>query len=216
MAAHEFRTPLTTISGYIQLLYNKLANSKKIESTWIKNLSYENVRLTNLVKELLDINKVKSGQLDFYLKVCNLEKIISRAINNFNFQYPERKLIFKDTCREKTPEVIGDYDKLLQVINNLLDNAAKFSPPNSSITISLKSDKTQYTINVKDQGAGINKEDLPKIFSAFYKGDHQITGMGLGLHLSRYIINYHQGSIHVSSKENQGTTFEINLPRMEL
>lgn len=217
MAAHELRTPLTSISGYIQLLHSKLADSNTPEARWIRELSAENTRLTNLVKELLEINRIKSGQFHYVWKECSLREIIGRAINNFRFTHPERKIIFDDCLESKTDLVVGDFDKLLQVVINLIGNAIKFSSISSDILITLKAYASLLSLSVEDHGKGITKEDLPKIFEGFYRGkNNSIEGIGLGLYLAKDITTRHRGSIGVKSKINKGTTFEVKLPQVKV
>jgi signal transduction histidine kinase len=214
MASHELRTPLTTISGYIQLLYSKLANQNSAESKWIEQLVYESQRLTSLVKELLDINRIKAGQLDFYLRECDLNEITKRAMNNFRFNYPSRELIFKNNLDKKPVQIIGDFDKLLQVLNNILDNAAKFSYEENPILMELKSKNNSFAIEISDHGKGMQTDDLSKLFQPFFKAnDNQKTGIGLGLHLAKHIVTYHNGQIKVLSEKNRGTTVQVELPK---
>ncbi len=215
MAAHEFRTPLTTISGYTQLLYTKLAGSNKPESRWVEELLAEGNRLTSLVNELLEVDRIKSGEFMYTWVTCSLRDIIKRAITDFSFTHPEYGVVLEDHIKNDQDKVIGDFNKLLQVIINLLDNAAKFSSSSSKITIFLEYKLPYVVLTVKDRGQGISKKDLPNIFDRFYKGiDHSQEGMGLGLFLAKSIIEAHQGKIKVSSKENKGTEVEIKLPKV--
>lgn len=215
MAAHEFRTPLTTIKGYIQLLHSKLSGADTSESRWIQELMWESYRLTILVNELLEVERIKTGQFHYTFKECSLKEIIGRALKDFRFTHPERSIILEDNLHGSNDYVIGDYDKLLQVIINLLENAAKFSPSGSEITISLRLKLKLLVILIKDKGQGIPKKELPEVFERFYKGtsnpDHK--GLGLGLFISKSIITQHRGSIKIHSKLNIGTSVEIRLPR---
>lgn len=215
MAAHEFRTPLTTIKGYIQLLYSKLSGADTSEARWIEELMWESSRLTTLVNELLEVERIKTGQFRYTFKECSFKEIISRALKDFRFTHPNRSIILEDNLHGSTDYVIGDYDKLLQVIINLLENAAKFSPSGSDITISLGLKLKLLVILIKDKGQGIPKKELPEVFERFYKGtnnpDHK--GMGLGLFISKSIITQHRGSIKIHSRLNSGTSVEIRLPR---
>jgi signal transduction histidine kinase len=216
MAAHEFRTPITTISGYIQLLQSKLEKSKPTtESRWVEELSWEVQRLTQLVNELLAVDRIKTGALRYSFKECSLREIVGRAAKDFKFSHPDYKLVRRDTTINNQDKVIGDFDKLLQVIINLLDNAAKFSPAESEIVISLKLKSPNLILTVKDKGKGISKTDLPKLYERFYRGsDHTREGMGLGLFLAKNIIEHHRGEISIKSKEGKGATVEIMLPEV--
>lgn len=215
MAAHELRTPITTIHGYVQLLNSKMADTNTNEARWVKELHAESLRLISLVHELLETNRIKTGQFHFYWKECNLREIIERAVNNFKFNHPQRKLLFKDEISTKIPLIIGDFDKLIQVITNLLDNAAKFSSQDTAINLTLKSRAAYFILQIKDSGVGIDKKDLPKIFDGYYKGEISSTkkGMGLGLFITKSILEEHRGSIDVRSRLNKGTAVEVRIPK---
>lgn len=216
MASHELKTPLTTINGYVQLLYNKLSKGVTQESKWIKELSWETYRLTQLVEELLEINRMKTGKLQYSLRECHLEEIVNRAILTFKFNHPDHNVIFENKVTAVKDLIVADFDKLIQVITNLLDNAAKFSPAGNNIIVNLQFRRPLFSISVKDTGKGIKKEDLPRIFDLFYKGsDGQITGMGLGLFLAKNVIESHHGFIDIHSEISKGTEVVIKLPTIQ-
>lgn len=217
LVAHELRTPLTTINGYIGLLYSYFQGADSQEAKWVEELSWETVRLTNLVSELLTVNRIKAGVLDYVWKEVSLREVIKRARLDFIFNHPGRELIFQDKLIGKDDVVVGDHDKLLQVFTNILDNAAKFSPKKCAIVLQLSCKVPYLVIKIKDQGKGIPKDLLPRVFEGFYKGkDNYKEGMGLGLFLAKHIIAQHQGTINVQSRENKGTTFEIQLRRVKI
>ncbi len=218
LASHELRTPLTSINGYIQLLYAKLANKGTSESRWVEELYKENIRLTTLIKELLDVNRIKQGQLHFVLKEVNILELLEKAIKLIHANYSERDVQFKNLVKQKnTVLVIGDYEKLLDILNALLNNAVKFSPPHSKIVVAIELKDRTIFIHIKDKGKGIPKKDIPKIFEGFYK--HNIEqykeGMGVGLLLAKHIIEYHKGKLSIISEENKGTTITIELPSIQ-
>lgn len=216
MAAHELRTPLTTINGYIQMLRRKILPDDSTEARWVAELSGETYRLTELVNELLAVNRIKSGgELQYIFRECSLKTIINRALSNVHFVYPERLVTFQDQLIDSQDMVIGDFDKLLQVITNLIDNAIKYSSAVSEVIIKLKTDPPFVVVSIKDSGQGISKSELPKIFDEFYanhRGGQE--GIGLGLFLSRNIVMQHHGKIKVQSKVNKGTTVEVKLPKV--
>lgn len=215
MAAHELRTPITTISGYAQLLYSKFGEAETPESRWIKELTWETLRLSHLVNELLEVDRIKTGQFQYFFKECSLKEILQRAAADFKITHPEHSLLIKNTIKKNKDIIIGDFDKLLQMILNLLDNAAKFSPPSLSITLKLDSKPSCFTLIVQDKGKGVSKPELPIIFEKYYKGvDTRVEGMGLGLFLVKNIIREHHGEIKISSKLNKGTTIKIKLPKL--
>ncbi|MBI2012043.1 GAF domain-containing protein [Candidatus Daviesbacteria bacterium] len=217
MAAHEFRTPLTTIQGYVQLLWSKMKNSNSSEFRWVEQLKWETSRLIQLVNELLVVDRIKEGNLQYLWKECHLGEIIARAENNFKFVHSNHKIRINNQLSNKADIVIGDFDKLLQTIDNLLDNATKFSPAHSIIELNLKHRSPYFTLEIKDSGKGIDKKDLPKIFENYYRGiGHKREGMGLGLYLAKNIIEKHHGEIRVKSKSQRGTSVIVKLPEARI
>jgi signal transduction histidine kinase len=214
IASHALRTPLTSINGYVQLLHKKLSQKKTSEARWIEELHAETNRMTNLIKELLDINRIKQGQLDFELNEVNLVEIIQKAISRFKFIRTTRQIQFTQETNTWDSSIIGDYNKLLQMITALLSNADKFSKPSSKIEITLKNNNKYLNLVFKDHGRGIPKKEINNIFNGFYKiGKDEQGGMGVGLLLTEHIIRHHRGKIKINSTENKGTRIEIRLPR---
>lgn len=213
LASHELRTPLTSINGYIQLLHRKLAHQPTVEGKWIKELYEESIRLTNLIKELLEINRIKQGQLQYELRECRIEEFVHAAIGRYRFVNPDRRIQLMNDLKNKDTRIIGDCEKLLQMVSTLLNNADKFSPHNAPIEVILSQTRHHVIIQIKDQGLGIAGNDLNKVFEGFYKGDKKESeGLGVGLLLAKHIVSYHHGSISLKSKKNRGTTVEVRLP----
>lgn len=216
LASHELRTPLTSLNGYVQLLYRKLAQQNTTESRWVEELYQESIRLTHLIKELLDINRIKQGQLEFILNEVDLPEVINKAIERFKFINPEHKILYINKLKNSHGRIIGDFEKLLQMLTALFGNAAKFSSPSSKIQIILEDNKRFISLKIKDQGTGIPDNELKKIFDGFYKtGKEEKSGMGVGLLISEHIVKKHRGKIKITSKINKGTTIEVQFPRMK-
>jgi K+-sensing histidine kinase KdpD len=217
LASHELRTPLTSINGYIQLLHSRMEKQDTSEAKWVRELYSESKRMTNLVHELLEVNRLKQGQLQFVLRESHFSEIVTRAIERCLVNYPERKIILQNKLNELNDLVIGDYDKLLQVVGALIENAVKFSPANTQVTLTLTQQSQYIYLKVSDKGTGIAREDMTKIFDGFYKGsENHHEGMGVGLLLAKHIINYHKGSLNVHSEVKKGTTVEVKLPQQKL
>lgn len=217
LASHELRTPLTSLNGYIQLLHNKLGNKETQEAKWVRELFAESTRLTNLVKELLEINRIKQGQLQFSLRECSLRDVINQAIGRIKFANPEREVIFINKIPGGDDQIIGDPDKLLQMFSAFFSNAVKFSLPDAPIMVELEKINDLIIVKITDQGEGIEPSDLPHIFEEFYKSPRNYReGMGIGLILAKHIIQYHKGDVKVHSKPQKGTTIEIKFPVIEI
>ena len=212
MAAHEFRTPLTTIGGYSQLLINKLP-PKTSQFKWAKELYWEVGRLTSLVNEFLDVSKIQGGKFRFTFHEHSFNQIIQKAISEFQFGQAEHQVIFKNKLNKTEDRIICDFEKMLQMINNLIENAAKFSDPETKIILTLRYSKRDLTLTIRDYGIGISKEELPRIYEAFYQNKTERGGAGLGLFLVKNIVEAHHGHINIDSKEGKGTTVEVKFPK---
>lgn len=217
MASHELRTPLTAINGYIGLIESVVKGQSGSLSRWVGALSAETQRLTLLVKELLEVNRVKLGRLHYHLRVCHLAKVAQRAISNFKFVFENRQIRLDIRVRDSEDKVIGDYDKLLQCLTNLLENAAKFSPENKEIYLGLRSKGNDLIVTVEDKGVGIKKNELPEVLKNFARGSNtQSEGMGIGLYLVNEIVTRHQGVLKVRSNLGKGTRVDIILPKAKI
>lgn len=217
LASHELRTPLTSLNGYVQLLYKKLAGKNTTESRWIEELYLECTRLMHLIKELLDINRIKQGELEFILHEVDIPELLKIAIERFRFLNKDHEIIYKNGLTNGKGRIIGDFEKLLQMLNALIGNAAKFSPPGSKINISVENNQRFITLKVKDRGSGIPEKEIKRIFDGFYKiGKDEIEGMGVGLMLSEHIIKQHKGKISITSAENKGTEIKVQFPRLKM
>lgn len=213
MASHELKTPLTTISVYAQLITKTLAQEEMPKLKWAQSLLMETIRLSHLVNELLQLHQIEKGSLRYIVKNADVKEIVSRAVIDFKATHPDRKVSVVDKTKKETYVISGDFDKLLQVLINLLNNAAKFSSSSTIIKVTISCKNSSCTLAVIDKGQGISKADLPHVFDQFYKGKTGgKEGMGLGLFLSKSIIENHGGKIEVISKEGIGTTFTITLP----
>ncbi|KKU91025.1 MAG: PAS/PAC sensor signal transduction histidine kinase [Microgenomates group bacterium GW2011_GWA1_48_10] len=215
LAAHEFRTPLTTINGYLELMQQKTLQDKPISPEWIDLTLFETKRLIKLVNELLEADQISNNRLKYDFQTLSLCEVVHRAVEIIQVAKPNRKAIVKDKLKYQKDNINGDFDKLLQVFLNLLNNANKYSPPNSPITIILGRVKSSLFVTVQDQGVGIPKEEIPFVLQGFYKGSQtkHTEGMGLGLYVAQRILRRHEGSIKISSKLGKGTNIKVLLPK---
>ncbi len=208
LASHELRTPMTTVFGYAQLL-----ERKHKDSDLAKKLVEECKRLNNLISELLEINQIKTGKLQYNIQDLDINKVVDKAIQYFKFAYPKHKIKFSNKLEEGKTKLLADEDKLTQVLTNILNNAQKFSPQSEPIQIKLFTERGKINITIQDFGEGIDPEDLPHIFKGFYKGkSSNKQGMGLGLFLAKEIITKHHGQLTIKSEKQKGTTVKIKLP----
>lgn len=217
LASHELRTPMTSLHGYIQLLHARMSNLDTAEARWVNELFIESNRLTSLVKELLDVNRIKQGQFDFVFNEIYMRDVIKKALENTMDMSRGHQIIFNNKIIQTPIRIVGDFDKLVQMVSGLLSNSLKFSEANTKIHISLRASQGLLSLTIKDEGRGISKKDLAAIFEGFYKTAHSSTiqGMGVGLMLAKHIIDNHRGKIRISSKEHKGTKVEVMLPTIK-
>jgi len=216
MASHELKTPMTAIYAYIQLVRKKVLQNQVPDRDWIDIIMRETKRLSSLVNELLQVNQIRTAKLKYTFKTIYIRDVIRQALQNFKSTHQERIVKFRDSAPRAKGIILADSDKLLQVIINLLNNAAKFSSADKSIKLILAITTNEVVIRIKDQGTGIPPKDLPHIFEEFYKGrGNAKEGLGLGLFISKTIIDQHKGTIKVTSHLRKGTTFSICLPKLK-
>ncbi|QMT59020.1 MHYT domain-containing protein [Legionella sp. PC997] len=217
IVSHELRTPLTSIRGSLGLLVSGVLGKfpeKVMKLLEIANNNCE--RLLLLINDILDIEKIEAGKMDFELKVTNLNKLVSESID-VNKMYADK---FKVKIKLLPPEheylVTVDPDRLMQVLANLVSNACKFSYENETVTIQIKQLNSVVRVSVVNKGKGISPEFQSRIFQKFSQGDSSTTrgkgGTGLGLNISKMIIEKLGGTLHFESKPDELTTFYFELP----
>lgn len=215
LASHELKTPITTIYVYLQLIRRNLKKSKKFDPDWIETLLNEMVRLTKIVDELLELSRIRTGKLIYDFAEADIKEIMRRSLVNFNASH-KHAVKFKDKLLDKDKMLVADFDKIIEVLINILDNAAKHSSHHTPIEINLTSKENYISVEIKDSGSGISKDEIKRVFEGFFKtSDNTRPGMGLGLYLSKQIIDAHKGKIKIYSKKKSGTTVEVLLPKLK-
>lgn len=214
IASHELKTPVTSLKGYTQVLQRVLQKKGyELEAGMMQKMDAQLDRLTNLIRDLLDVTKINSGRLQINEEVFELGPLISDICEDLQrtTQKHALELDFHTSGR-----VYADKDRIEQVIINLLTNAIKYTPHEGSIYVHCSEVADQIVVCVQDSGVGIAKENHFKIFEQFYRvtGEmqHTFPGMGLGLYISSEIIKRAGGRIWVESVENQGSSFYFSLP----
>jgi signal transduction histidine kinase len=210
--SHELRTPLTVIKGNVGLL-RRMGGPVDEES--LASIETEVDRLTRLVGDLLFLAQAESGKMPLDMHPVDLDTVLLEVFQQMRVLAGERLQI--KVVEIDQVEVIGDRDRLKQVLLNLVGNAIKYTPAGGQVLLSLAKQKDQARLLIKDTGPGIPAEDLPHIFERFYRAEKSRTrgaggGFGLGLSIAYWIIRNHGGRIEVDSKEGTGTTFCVWLP----
>jgi signal transduction histidine kinase len=214
-AAHELKNPLMAISSYAQLIKKNATKNNELKIEWLDKISTEVSRMTSLINELLDIKQSSNGDFTYKNEELSLKHLLSQVCENFRVRNAARELVVKYELADTATKIIGDEIKLTQVFINLLNNAHKFSEPNTSIILHIAEDDKNVSIAVIDQGMGIAVEEVPFIFNEFYRGTNgnKKKGIGIGLFLVKSIIDSHNGTIKVESRLGEGTTFTVILPK---
>ncbi|MGD9862506.1 MAG: PhnD/SsuA/transferrin family substrate-binding protein [Pseudodonghicola sp.] len=221
--SHELRTPLTSMKGALGLaLSGSVGELSDPVKKMVSMASTNCDRLVMLINDILDLEKIEAGKMDFKMEPLNLADLIDSAIEANKF-YAEK---FGVTLRREIDEddggeliTMGDRNRLMQVMDNLLSNASKFSPKGAEIVIWLRPYKGALRLSVRDFGSGIPKAAQPTIFEKFTQADSSDTrskgGTGLGLSIAKLIVEEHKGQIFFTSEEGLGTEFFVDLPRLE-
>ena len=216
--SHELRTPLTSVKSYLEAL-DEGALSEPVAPDFIRVSLDETNRMMRMVTDLLHLSRIDNETSHLDVELINFTAFITFILNRFDKM--------KSQDEEKKYELVRDYpinsvwieidtDKMTQVIDNILNNAIKYSPDGGKITVSMKTTDDQMILSISDQGLGIPKEDLPKIFDRFYRVDKARSraqgGTGLGLAIAKEIVKQHKGFIWAKSEYGKGSTFTIVLP----
>lgn len=214
--SHELRTPLTTIKSYTETLLDGALEDKELASKFLKVIDTESERMTRLVKDLLQLSKLEYDNIQWNMKKISIYKIVSECVYRMNISAEQKNQVLEFNSNLDIPETMGDRDRIEQVIVNILSNAIKYTPDNGKIMISLSLEENNIIIKVADDGIGIPKEDLPRLFERFYRVDkarsRMLGGTGLGLSIARQIVEAHKGNIKIQSEYGQGTQVFISLP----
>ncbi|MGH4140308.1 sensor histidine kinase [Clostridium sp.] len=203
--SHEVRTPLNILQNNFEAMIDGIF---PVDNERLTYLNEEVIRFGKLIDNLNILKEVEAEEISLSMEKINLKDIISSVISDFGVIAENNNLNISLQCStSKSCNILGDRDKIKQVIINLLSNAVKFTPVHGEINITLKATDEKVILKIKDTGIGINKEDLPYIFERLYRGDksrHEIEGTGIGLTIVKNILTLHKATIDVKSKEEKG------------
>jgi PAS domain S-box-containing protein len=216
IASHELKTPLTSLLGYSRLLQNlaQSGNLTEREQRGIRIIAEQANRLSKLINALLDISRIRTGRLSIEQKPVDLTMLARRVVEEVQVVLDQHMISISDP--DAALIVQGDILRLEQVLQNLIQNAIKYSPNGEDIHIQIEQQDTWACIKVIDQGIGIPAASIPQMFQPFYRAPNtetqQVSGMGIGLYVVREIVTLHSGEVDVISQEDEGSTFIIRLP----
>jgi two-component system phosphate regulon sensor histidine kinase PhoR len=214
---HEFKTPIATISLAADTITNaKVINDEKSVRHFIGMIKKENARMNKKVETILQIASLDKKEIEFRFENVSIHSVINHAIESIDIQVQQRNGTIVLNLNANNPVVYGDNEHLNNLVNNLLDNAIKYSPDAPEITITTINTEKGLVLSVEDKGIGMTKAVQGKIFERFYRQSsgnvHDVKGFGLGLNYSRAIIDAHKGDINVFSEPGKGSRFDIFLP----
>lgn len=216
IVSHELRTPLTSIKGYLDLVLMGAAGPfNKQQESFLKITKDNAERLHELVSHLLDISRIEAGKLDLDIQVISLPKIIDQIAGSLRKEFEDRDLTLTVELRPGLPETFGDPNRIAQILDNLLSNAYKYTVEGGAkIGVRVAGDALQ--VDVTDTGVGIIQEDREKLFTRFFRAEEamvrQQPGSGLGLNITKSLVELHGGKIWVESEPGRGSTFSFTLP----
>ncbi|GHO60828.1 hypothetical protein KSB_93030 [Ktedonobacter robiniae] len=215
MVSHELKTPLTSLKLQTQLLRKQLGKQGIDNAdTVLSRMEAQLNMVTRLVGELLDLSKIQAGTLEYAQETVNLDDVLQEVVEIVQQMQTTHTIVVHRAA--SPPLLVGDKDRLEQMLLNLISNAIKYSPGANTIEVDIKTSEEAVTLSVHDQGIGIPREQREKIFERFYRAvaPHQraFPGLGMGLYIVAEIVKYHGGSITMESEMGKGSTFQVTLP----
>jgi PAS domain S-box-containing protein len=219
--SHELRTPLTAIRGYVDLIREGDAGPISDEQReFLELVSGSTVRLANLINDLLDVEKIEQGRIEMRRETVGIGALLQLTVDTFWVNAAEKGLTCELAVEQPLPPVSGDSDRLAQVFSNLLSNAVKYTKRGGIRVRARATGAGQLEVSVSDTGIGIGEENLPNLFTKFFRVDNQYTrevdGTGLGLAITRSLVERHGGHMAVESVLGKGSVFTVTLPASRL
>lgn len=213
VASHELKTPLTSLKGYVQLIgdHPQLPESLR---PYVSKANISMLKLQHLINDLLDVSKINAGKLQFSLERTDLSAVAHTTLESAAHMYPQHQII---SDVEPGIFVMGNAERLEQVIMNLVSNAVKYSPANKEIFLRVSRDGDMICVSIRDKGIGLSSEHQQKIFDRFFRVEDNkfiASGLGMGLYIASQIIQEHGGEMGVSSRLNKGSEFFFRLPAL--
>ncbi len=215
--SHELRTPLTSIKGFVETLSEGAIEDPQAAAQFLQIIGQETERMVAIVNDLLELSRIEAGDQDWKPDLVDIAKVVNHSVAACGPQAQAKHITMDKVIESDLPSVRGEESMLLQVFINLVDNAVKYTPEGGHVTVNVEPDGgNKLRVHVADNGFGIPKKHLPRIFERFYRVDkgrsRNMGGTGLGLSIVKHIVEKHHGSISVKSEVGEGTTFTVTLP----
>lgn len=221
--SHELRTPLSSIIASVETIQNNANNDKTAQIKFLESMGKQAWRMSRLVEDLLTLSKIESDDKELHFESINVADLVQGVVDNLYNKADKKNIKIRIIKNTDKLNVKADYDAMMQVFINLLDNAINYSKENSNITINFdeetNNDKLYLKISITDEGDGIEKKYINRITQRFYRVDKNRSrmqgGTGLGLAIVKHIIQRHQGELEIKSKVGIGSTFSALFPSQE-
>ena len=217
IASHELRTPLGVIMGYLNLfLAGQLGPLSQDQLTFLERIYHSSADMAALVEDLLNISRIEAGRLEVTRQRFGIDQLIAEVLNHLELRAQSKSIDIQTRHDSPGKSIEADRQKIEQALTNIIDNAIKYTYEHGAISIHTKAKNGYVEIRIKDSGVGISPENIGHIFEKFYRESNPLSvkegGSGLGLYISRKLIELHGGTITVTSKPSQGSVFVIKLP----
>jgi len=216
--SHELRTPLSILRGYIEVLFDEPQTSREELTRILSIMERHSKRLQRLVDDLLSLAQLESSHAELEISVVRMDELFNNLIRDWKEKLTGKNLKVIVDLPSETSVLRADGTRLEEALHNLLDNAVKFSPDNGQIRLRGTRSDSNVVLSVADNGIGISKEHLPRIFERFYRADkarsRELGGTGLGLAIVKHIAQLHGGRVEAESELGRGTTIRIVLPQV--
>jgi signal transduction histidine kinase len=219
LSAHQLRTPLSAIKWTLKMfLEGDIGEITEEQKGYLEKTYQSNERMIDLINDLLNVTRIEEGRYLYKPELTDPTAIVQDVVDALREQIKNRKIKFRfDRPKKALPLIKADEEKIKLVVHNLLDNALAYTPSSKEISVFLHEEKDDIEFGVKDSGIGIPKDQQGRIFTKFFRGTNAMKvdtgGTGLGLYISKNIVEAHGGSIWFESKEGEGTTFFFKVPK---
>jgi signal transduction histidine kinase len=219
-ASHELKTPMTSIKGYVKLMQMGAGGNLSEKQDEFMNVITSNVdRMNRLVSDLLDVSRIEAGRIRLEIEDVQMREVVNDVIETVNNQIKKKNLNLSLELEETLPEIKADYNRMVQIVTNLVSNAYKYTPEGGQITVkaqTINSDNNGISLTVEDTGYGISEEDQAMLFTNFFRASDQNIrnepGTGLGLSITKKMIESHGGELSLQSQLGKGSAFTVMLP----
>jgi two-component system phosphate regulon sensor histidine kinase PhoR len=215
--SHELKTPLTSIKGFVETLEAGAINNRKNAKRFLSIIRKHTDRLGKIIDDLLSLSELELRKDSIEKADLNLRSLVDEVVMGFGYAHEVKRQKLDVNSQDGDFRIKADRDKIEQVFVNLVDNAIKYTKEGGHITVSFCPQKEDITVIVEDNGVGIAKEHLDRVFERFYRVDkarsRELGGTGLGLSIAKHIILLHNGKISIESEPGRGTKVFVTLPR---